>query len=147
MGESNVCAMCPGPYLCLQLSSFPEIPLLHRGKCVPFSCVPSELDLSLKCLLNQPVTAKKPTSYSPSHQYSSATSRVSFLSPALCPSSSLWHTRAFTHGDLPLKPQVTLPRLQASMAPAPHSAPTPPCFCNAVLSDSPHNLHSPHSFT
>lgn len=58
MGESNVCAMCPGPYLCLQLSSFPEIPLLHRGKCVPFSCVPSELDLSLKCLLNQPVTAK-----------------------------------------------------------------------------------------
>ena len=72
---------------------------------------------------------KKPTWCSPCHQYPLPLPEFSFLSPTLCRSCSLWHTRAVTHGNRPLKPPGTFPFLQPSRVPASRGPATSPWFC------------------
>ena len=128
MGPRNVCPSCPGHYLCLQFSSFPEIIYLD---------IPA-IRLSTQLFPKSTHHCKKTNSVFSLSLVSSSISRVSFLSPTLCPSSSLWHTRAITHGNLS-------PLLQPSFWVAlPH---LPDFSAHAVLSESPDNHQSLHSFT
>ena len=119
------------PHTLVILSAY-SFPASQRS----FICV-LQSDLALNCLLNQPITAKTNSGFSLS-PVSSSTSKVSFLSPTLRPSPSLWHTRAIVHGNLSLLLQpsfwVALPHL-------------PDFSVHAVVSESPHSHHSLHSFT